>query len=410
MNYKQVDSKLRKFLRYLPSILLDGLKLSVAFVVSRILRLSKKWKGIWLIGERFDEARDNGYHLFKYIRTCHPDVKVYYVITPTSPDYRRVAELGPTIFWNSFRHFLYWMVADRIISAHDAKLAPGTLLCRLLARFGVHSRKSVMLQHGVMAITLPRIREKRWESHALIAVSAQAERDFLIHEGGHEEEVVALLGLCRFDGLYGASAPKKRILVMPTWRRWFRDWFERYGLSEAMAKFKTSEYFRAYNRLLQSKRLSELLARENYELVFYPHYRMQPYLDAFNSINEERIIVADKQNYDVQQLLRESAILITDFSSVSFDFAFMERPLIYFLPDEERFFSEHSKRGYFDFESDGFGPVCRDAEAVVDALEEILEQEAALQSIYRDRVRRFFAYRDNRNCERTYEAIRAIVV
>ena len=49
--------------------------------------------------------------------------------------------------------------------------------------------------------------------------------------------------------------------------------------------------------------------------------------------------------------------MLTDYSSVAFDFAYLRKPIVYAHFDKEAFFSgEHSyTAGYFDYERDGFG-------------------------------------------------------
>ena len=59
---------------------------------------------------------------------------------------------------------------------------------------------------------------------------------------------------------------------------------------------------------------------------------MQRFLDEFTTCSE-RIIIADWKKYDVQGLLKESALLITDLSSVFMDFAYMRKPMIYYQFD-----------------------------------------------------------------------------
>ena len=58
-----------------------------------------KYRGrtIYLISERGTDARDNGYHMFRYIRQNHPEDEAYYVITKDSADYPKVAELGKVV-------------------------------------------------------------------------------------------------------------------------------------------------------------------------------------------------------------------------------------------------------------------------------------------------------------------------
>jgi CDP-glycerol glycerophosphotransferase len=384
-------------------------KLFSALMVAKAWRLTGRGTEIWLVCERCDEARDNGYHFFAHVRTHHPEVRAYYVISPDAADRDRIAPLGQIVEWGSFRHYLYWCLAECLISAHPGKCAPEPNWCWRATRTGLVSHASVDLQHGVTAIQVPDFMHRSQARHDLVVAASAPERDYLQTVLQHGEAAVQLLGFCRFDALHEPCEVRRQVLLMPTWRRWFGGVIDKLGREAAIAAFRKSDYFRALNALLTSERLHAALEQTDHHLVFYPHYGAQDYIEAFERPHG-RITIADRHRYDVQQLLKESKILITDFSSVSFDFAYMGKPVIYFLPDEERYFAEHFERGYFDFNKDGFGPVTRDAVATAAALEKLLrgggDQSAAA---YRERVERFFPLRDNRNCERTMAAVHKLV-
>lgn len=49
--------------------------------------------------------------------------------------------------------------------------------------------------------------------------------------------------------------------------------------------------------------------------------------------------------------------MVTDYSSVAFDFAYMKKSLVYAQFDREAFFEGQTyDEGYFNYETDGFGP------------------------------------------------------
>lgn len=402
---------LRAFARRLalegPHLLSDGIMLLCGFAYATFLVITRTEQGIWLVGERFDEARDNAFHFFKFVRGHHPEINVVYVIDNAAPDYERVRTLGTVIQPHSIKHFAYWLMAERIITAHYGWLAPGRQLCRSLAKRGFRTHASVMLQHGVTAIHSPWIMMRSAGSNRLISATSELEREFLVREAGHERESVQVLGFCRFDNLNRSEQPVRQILLMPTWRRWLQESAADRGHGDQARHFIDSNYFHVYNTLLHSVKLFNLLERWDYQLIFYPHYNMQPYLSQFGALGKN-IVIANKHSYDVQALLKQSAVLVTDFSSVSFDFAFMGKPVLYLLPDEERFFLEHTRKGYFDFLRDGFGPVTRNPQEAIDVLQQILERGAQLEASYGERVRRFFTFMDDRNCERTFSAVKSL--
>jgi CDP-glycerol glycerophosphotransferase len=387
-------------------VVLAFIKLCIALVTSKCIKLTSRPRKVWLICERSDEARDNGYHFFKHARTHHPEVRAFYVIARDARDRDRISRLGQIIDWGSFQHYLYWCLAECLISAQPGKCAPDPNWCWRAAKAGMVPHASAYLKHGV-TVSYPEYANAKDAAYDLICAAAGPERDYLAAVLGQQEGVIQLLGFCRFDALHEPCETRRQVLLMPTWRRWFRGVIDKLGKEAAIAAFRESDYFRALNALLTSKRLHAALVETDHHLVFYPHYGAQDYLAAFDRPHD-RITIADRHHHDVQQLLKESKILVTDFSSVSFDFAYMGKPVVYFLPDEERFFAEHFERGYFDFDKDGFGPVTRDADATVAAVEEVL-RSGGQSAAYRERVERFFPLRDNRNCARTMAAVQDLM-
>lgn len=104
--------------------------------------------------------------------------------------------------------------------------------------------------------------------------------------------------------------------------------------------------------------------------------------------NEQFTVHGDYLDYP--HTFAGSSILLTDYSSVAFDFGYLKRPVVYTQFDKERFYASHTyDEGYFDYERDGFGPVCTDLESTVDALITLIEQGCALAPCYLDRINRF---------------------
>jgi CDP-glycerol glycerophosphotransferase len=104
-------------------------------------------------------------------------------------------------------------------------------------------------------------------------------------------------------------------------------------------------------------------------------------------------------------MILESSALITDFSSVFFDFTYMLRPTLYYQFDSAEYRRGHYKEGYFSYEKDGFGPVVNTCSDLADQIERLLVNNFALESPYAERANSFFERRDDKNCERITAAI-----
>jgi CDP-glycerol glycerophosphotransferase len=84
---------------------------------------------------------------------------------------------------------------------------------------------------------------------------------------------------------------------------------------------------------------------------------------------------------DITELYIAADVLITDYSSVMFDFSVTGKPMLFLAPDIERYRSE---RGfYFDFENQAPGPILNTAEEVLETLGKLPEIARSYQSAYK---------------------------
>jgi CDP-glycerol glycerophosphotransferase (TagB/SpsB family) len=360
---------------------------------------------IWIVGERFDTAQDNSHHLFRYIRQHHPDRDVFYVIDGGAEDRKKLESLGNVLSRGSFRHRARLMHAKKLINAYDPEsysIPPGHTRLTYLRAFGDLIRyRRVFLQHGVIYNDVTRQVSSQTTNHDLVVASAGAERDYLATEAGFGDRVVAL-GMPRFDALERKHG-QPTILLMPTWRRDIVAPSYNPKL-KPKARFRDSAYFRFYQALLTDQRLLDTLDGQGVRLEFYPHYEIQPHLHHF-SLGHDVISVSKSAERGVQDALRECSLLVTDYSSVFFDGAYMGTPMVYVPFDEEDFYSRHYRRGYFSLERDGFGPVARTVDDAVDEIIAAVKRGFTVESPYRERAQEFFAFRDQNNCRRVFEEI-----
>ena len=382
-------------MRNLINHIIELSKLLGALIISPIFKIYDKNK-IYLIGERKDQCQDNGYHLFKYVRKNHKNDRFYYCITKDSKQLEKVRDLGNIVYYKSFKHYLYYILADKLICAHVGSCTPDDPIIWKCEEKNFIKKNRVFIQHGITKELIPSLMFMT-SSITTFICGAKPEYNFVKDKFGYPEENVKYLGFCRFDNLHNIKI-KNQILIMPTWRQWFgMDGNNEMNEDE----FKKSDYFCKYNELINSKKLDELLNQKNMSAIFYPHNEMQRYLHLFNT-SCKNIIIASKNDYDVQNLLKESKLLITDYSSIAFDFAYMKKPMIYYQFDKAMYEKYHYKKGYFDYERDGFG---RAVDNYNELINEIIRNLENNKNEYLNRVNYFFEIYDSNNCKRHYEEI-----
>ena len=359
---------------------------------------------LWLICEYGNEAQDNGYAFFKYLKNAHKEIDAVYAIRKKSLAYEKVARLGKTVEYGSLKHWVYYLAAEVNISSQKGG-KPNAAVCYLLeVVLGVLKNKRVFLQHGVIKDDLPFLHCDKAKV-SMFACAAKPEYEFVRDTFGYPAGVVQYVGLCRFDALHGLTSDKNTILVIPTWRMWL----ERNSNADKLTAFTHSAYYKEWTGLLNDKALWGLLDRYEKRLIFCMHRNMQAYEGLFTS-NHSRIHIVNWRDADVSQLLSTAGIMITDFSSVYMDFAYMKKPVLYYQFDRVDFRKNHLSIGYFDYDRDGFGPVCEHKANLIKELEHILKNDCEMPFKYQSKVDGFFTINDNKNCERTFEAIKSLLV
>ena len=366
-----------------------------AELASLFVKRSKAYKDLWIVSERGVDARDNAYHFFKFLTKEHPEINSVYIISKSSPDRGKVEPLGELVEYGSFRHYLCYILAKVKVSTHIDGYSPDILFFHKFGKLFPDKSKKIFLQHGIIKDDLAFCHADQTNID-MFTCSAVPEFDFVQANFGYPEGILELAGLCRYDNLKKPEKPTHRILFMPTWRSNLRTCTK--------STFAQSEYFQAYNSFLNSENLGKLLEEYDYELVFYPHFEVQRFLDCFET-NNPRVIIADFEHNDVQDLLINSDILITDYSSVFFDFAYMRKPTVYYHYNDEEFRANHYKEGYFSYKRDGFGKVVETGDEVVENLRHILDNSLEPDKEYLDKINNFFAFNDADNCKRNFEAI-----
>lgn len=373
---------------------------ALALPVSAVYK--RKRKDLWLICDNENEARDNGYWLFKYIREQHKEQDVMYAINKKSPDYVRVKDLGPVVQYGSFMHWVYYLTASKNISSQKEG-KPNAAVCYLLEVYGILKNRRIFLQHGIIMNNLEFLHYKNTKMRMFMC-TAEREFQYIKEKFGYPDGWIQKTGLCRFDNLFDTSQGKRQILVMPTWRNWISIPTTESYAQEDITEFTGTKYFQCWNEFLCDKELAAFLEKENIRLVFYPHRGMQKFIQNFQA-QSTHIVIAKWPEYDVQELLKESNLLVTDYSSIAMDFAYLRKPLLYYQFDYEMFRKGQYSEGYFSYKEDGFGKVCEKEQDVVREIKQITENGMTMPNLYQQRVDEFFSYRDKNNCERNYKAI-----
>lgn len=367
--------------------------LCIYFFLYPVCKLLFGNKRNWLICERGNDAQDNGFRFFNYLVREHPELKPIYLIHKNSPEFDKVSKIGKVVEFGSFKHFLMVIGYPVKISSHLFGYAPWIPLSMYYRRNKTRDLH-IFLQHGVIKNIHEGLFGDVCNSLDLFVCGAQPEYEFISNEFHYKNDILQYTGLARYDLLMDYQT-KNQILLMPTWRA---------SLSQVDDdKFTKSQFYKKWSALTSNEKLIQYCRNNRLIIKFYLHYSLQQFSHLFVGNDIVRVINFGEEM--VQDLLKESKLLVTDFSSVYFDFGYMRKPVVYFQFDESTFNDEHYTKGYFDYRRDGFGDVCLKVEEAVESITKIIDNSFSVEDKYLTRMDINFVYRDKKNCERIYNRI-----
>ncbi|MBQ4107868.1 MAG: CDP-glycerol glycerophosphotransferase family protein [Clostridia bacterium] len=373
--------------------------------IRRISKLAKLFikKDIWLISDRSDSAGDNGEALFEHLRKHKiKGVKPYFVLSKSSKDYKRIKKIGPVLEPGSAKFKLFYVLSSRNISAHFEYSILTPIGCGAYLK-DIIKTKNVFLQHGITKDDLSACYNRFVDDFDIFVTSSRAEYESIVENPayGCDEKITKLVGLPRFDKL--TNEAEKIIFILPTWRR---ACLKDISGKEIVDDFEGSSYFKFYSELFSNERLLSAVKKNGYKLCFYQHHLMRMARNLFDLPSD---VFVDASNYSYNDVFKKGALMLTDYSSTQFDFAYLRKPIIYCQFDRDEFFASHTyKPGYFDYEDNGFGEVTYNLDDAVNTIIEYIDNGAQMKDAYKRRVDSFFAYNDRDNCKRVVKEILAL--
>lgn len=208
-----------------------------------------------------------------------------------------------------------------------------------------------------------------------------------------------LTGVPRYDGLKNQA--QKILLLSPTWRM---NSVLPVTKNEGVARdynpnFKETNYYKIYNGLINDPLLLNAAKKYGYRIQYVLHPIISPQAEDFTK-NEFVEIIPSTGDMSYEKIFREAALMVTDFSGVQFDFAYMRKPVVYL---HHRDIPQHYEEGTFYYDTMGFGEICHTSEELVQVLCQYMERDCQMREKYKRRADDFFTFSDHKNCERIYK-------
>lgn len=282
-----------------------------------------------------------------------------------------VIQYGNEAYYKLFATAKYWVVNSRIIDAIDVRPEQVYLQCwhgTPLKRLGfdiqvegdnaLHSKEALCrhykidsMKYTYMVSPSAFCTEKFASAFALKDVGRE---NIIIEEGYPRNDFLVNYSdedVKRVRKELGIPEDKKAILYAPTWRDNQHDATQGY----------------VFDNPLDFDRLKEEFGDE-YVLLFRPHYFIA---NAFD-FSKYQGWVYDVASYpDINELYIVSDVLITDYSSVFFDYGILKRPILFYMYDLKYY--KDTVRGFYISLDELPGPIVEEQSELIDKLKTVDE-------------------------------------
>ena len=359
-------------------------------------------KNIWLTFDKIYKGGDCGEYFYKYALTRKDtDVVPVYVMNQEAEDTKRLRKEGyQPLIHGTRKHRLMYLHAKMVFATHAGLYNFNGISNEEIPYLqDLISADAVCIQHGLSVQDLAFNANQAFNNNKLYYCASKYEvKNLLQPQYGYlDPSAVRLKGLARFDGL--VSRDQKQILITPTWRNYIALCPNAKNESRPYSElFKDTDYYKIYNSLITDHKLLDTAKKTGYKLIYLVHPNIGEQAVDFEKKEGVEIVSALGVNYE--KILCESSLMLTDYSGVQFDFAYMRKPVVYYHPPK---LPPHYVEGVFFYDTQGFGEICTEHQELVDTLCAYMESGCALKTFYRDRQDDFFAFSDHENCKRIFE-------
>lgn len=360
-------------------------------------------KRIWLYYDCRGVECDNGYYQFCHDFEKNDGIDRYYVLNNDVESSRHLftdIQWENVVMFGSDTHKEMFIRAEKIITAYveEVNIYPFPANDKKLYR-DIINFEVVYLQHGILHATLPwKYTPEKLELDRVVASSNFELENFEKKYCFRKQDIIPA-GMPRFEKINRNKTAEKRIIFAPSWRGYLIGDCVETIWQLTPDKFLKSDYYKKFQEFLLSDELISLLEKYDYYLDFKIHPIFKPYNKYFTT-KSERISLSETGTKD-----EDYALFITDFSSYTFNFAYLNRPIIYFVPDIMEFKAGLNQYRELDLPfEDAFGDFVQTVEEALVAVEKLISNKCKPEKKYLKRMQNFFLEIED-STEKIYQSI-----
>ncbi len=363
--------------------------------IKKISKFHKKYhKDSYLL---FDALHDStvecidAFSLFEYMKSIGK--KSYYVVLEDSELYKKLEQQGQLKNIISLKNSSMTNPGDFLEEVY-----PILLRCKaVISSFGANTTVTnnffknnpywqyIFIQHGQIYLKESVLSNGYLTDEKFDKILISSGEEYKIFKKYNWDDRMFLkAGLPRWDLLKDNSKSERSILVMLTWRKL------------DLLTFENSLYKQNLNSLLNNNKLQKYLLDDNIKLYFAPHPALLHNQGINLDIRNKNVEIVDTDK--ISECIRKCSCLITDFSSVTFDFMFQNKPVLFYLLDKNEpnaHPQDKNDMAKFDYKKYILPNVCFEEDEVIEKIKYYVENNFELEPENKEKYNKFFYTKEN---------------
>ena len=372
-----------------------------SFVLSFLQKYTKKETYILFdnLYERNAECIDT-YCIFRYMQKHN--IKSYYVLWRENPLYKQLKKekllkdvivLKKSVHENLGKNYeLFYKIFFKLIHTKVIISSFGNVTYNV-TRFFVNNKyiNYIGTNHGPYLLKTFPLETKFCSPEVFNKVLCvnSIEKE-LLERYNFKSENLPVIGIPRWELLKKVHNDQKQIFMMFTWRHSFGVW------NKDRLSIKDTKYYRGIQDLIYNEKFNKLLKENNVKLIYTLHHSMIDQTLDYKNVYFDNIEYVPSQN--ISQYIGSSDLFITDYSSLFFDFAFLNTPIIFYHPDfDDNTLDELDRGDFVQVKSVAkyMYNYCDDVTSVVNLIEKYIKNSFRLEPENIEKMNRLFYTKQN---------------
>ena len=341
----------------------------------------------------------NGNLLFRYFSKSRKNLKFipFFITNKNSPEYNFLVRSGyENIIEADSKKALSVILSADIIFAADCNVyrSLGFSKADMLFLRDMFNARIFSVKNFFVTGNSPQFDNRLTDNISKYFCASDFEKNCLLKSSyGYSSDMIEMTGYPTLDSTFDQK--EKLILISPGNRKNFLA----YSNSDN-SKFSESKFFKVYNSILTDETLLSAIQENDFKIAVLMSPVIEKYMYSFFS--DKNISFYSYTEKNLALLIGKASVIITDYSELLYKMAYLNKPVIYYMPKNLPVQSEYK---IDDLTENSLGKVISEHDKLISYLTENMPDNFPQPQLYQERCQRFFAHHDTKNCRRIFESV-----